>query len=215
MHHACPHHAHALTRYPAHGFLTWRCERCDGVWLPGAVVRKVVTAPRWPATAAMRATMLHCPDDGRALWAWQTRGIELDCCTHCHGVWLDQGELDAIVAQRQQGDAATDRAEWQEEVAEGVGDLVEAALERSGSRAGSADDIPATSLRAPAVGGKRVEVEYEAPPPLPSAANAHNVLEAELSAGAGDSGMLDQVGELAGDAVGSALEFIGEIFSAL
>lgn len=111
MHHACPHHADALVRNRVECVDSslverrhvdcWRCERCDGLWLPGAVVERVVGAsPRWPAAAQTRPTPLPCPDGHGALRAVDADGIELDLCPACHGVWLDRGELEDIVARR-------------------------------------------------------------------------------------------------------------------
>lgn len=111
MHHACPHHALALIRnrvecidssvFDRRHADSWRCERCDGLWLPGTVVRRVVgESPRWPAVAETAATSLLCPDGHGALRAVDADGIELDLCGQCHGVWLDRGELEEIVARR-------------------------------------------------------------------------------------------------------------------
>jgi len=39
---------------------------------------------------------LHCPKCGMDLIALDYRGIEVDKCSACEGVWLDAGELEAI-----------------------------------------------------------------------------------------------------------------------
>ena len=39
---------------------------------------------------------MHCPKCGMDLIALDYRGIEVDKCSACEGVWLDAGELEAI-----------------------------------------------------------------------------------------------------------------------
>ena len=41
----------------------------------------------------------RCPKCGAELLPVPYRGIELDKCSRCQGVWLDFGELDQIVAE--------------------------------------------------------------------------------------------------------------------
>jgi uncharacterized Zn finger protein (UPF0148 family) len=40
-----------------------------------------------------------CPKDGTALVARAEHGITVDGCPSCGGVWLDNGELEAILAR--------------------------------------------------------------------------------------------------------------------
>ena len=40
---------------------------------------------------------MMCPLCARALSPVERLGIELDYCTSCGGMWLDQGELNALV----------------------------------------------------------------------------------------------------------------------
>jgi len=40
---------------------------------------------------------MRCPKCGMQLVEIDYRGIKIDKCTGCDGVWLDQGELEAIV----------------------------------------------------------------------------------------------------------------------
>ena len=39
---------------------------------------------------------MHCPKCGMDLIAIDYRGVEVDKCSACDGVWLDAGELEAI-----------------------------------------------------------------------------------------------------------------------
>jgi len=41
----------------------------------------------------------RCPKCGAPLVAVPYRGIELDKCSRCQGVWLDFGELEQVAAE--------------------------------------------------------------------------------------------------------------------
>jgi hypothetical protein len=41
----------------------------------------------------------RCPKCGAPLVAVHYRGVELDKCSRCQGVWLDCGELEQVVAE--------------------------------------------------------------------------------------------------------------------
>jgi Zn-finger nucleic acid-binding protein len=41
----------------------------------------------------------RCPKCGAELILVPYRGLELDKCSHCQGVWLDFGQLDQIVTE--------------------------------------------------------------------------------------------------------------------
>lgn len=40
---------------------------------------------------------MNCPNDGAVLTMSERRGVEIDYCPECRGVWLDRGELDKIL----------------------------------------------------------------------------------------------------------------------
>lgn len=234
MHHTCPHHGEALARNRIDAIDTWRCERCEGVWLPGAVVAKVVGAsPRWPARSETQATELLCPDDGTHLRAVDADGIELDLCPHCHGVWLDRGEL-ADILRRARADARDDEiSEMVEELVDHAAEVVDDALSsprRMGVRKDVDGDAPmpskslpmsqygappsssgtAAALQPDPAKAAAFDVEYDprVSLPLPDDASA-------LEAAAVGTDLLDGATDLAGEAIGAVFEFIGGVFSAL
>jgi hypothetical protein len=45
------------------------------------------------AERAAREAEMRCPRDGTALGHRPYKGVSLDYCPTCHGVWLDAGEL--------------------------------------------------------------------------------------------------------------------------
>ena len=40
---------------------------------------------------------MKCPIDGSELQMTERRGIEIDYCPQCRGIWLDRGELDKMI----------------------------------------------------------------------------------------------------------------------
>jgi uncharacterized protein len=49
-------------------------------------------------SAAERQThLMKCPRCGAQLVETERRGIKIDQCPECHGVWVDQGEIDLII----------------------------------------------------------------------------------------------------------------------
>jgi hypothetical protein len=50
------------------------------------------------AQALRDAHFMHCPKCGHALQTIQLREVAVDRCFHCHGTWLDEGELEKLAA---------------------------------------------------------------------------------------------------------------------
>jgi len=49
---------------------------------------------------------MQCPIDQETLMMTERKGIEIDYCPKCRGVWLDRGELDKLISG-----GSTDREE--------------------------------------------------------------------------------------------------------
>jgi len=49
------------------------------------------------------AHWMHCPKCGQKLSLEKCGSVEIDVCPSCNGVWLDKGELVAIVESSDQG----------------------------------------------------------------------------------------------------------------
>jgi len=42
---------------------------------------------------------MKCPNDETTLLITERKGIEIDYCPTCRGVWLDKGELDKLIEE--------------------------------------------------------------------------------------------------------------------
>jgi len=64
--------------------------------------KKVIEAHESRSTEEQRilaVTRGRCPKCGAELVPVPYRGVELDKCSRCQGVWLDFGELDQVMAE--------------------------------------------------------------------------------------------------------------------
>jgi Zn-finger nucleic acid-binding protein len=52
---------------------------------------------------------MQCPVDGTVLQMMERRGVEIDYCPQCRGVWLDRGELDKIIAESSRHEPSRER----------------------------------------------------------------------------------------------------------
>jgi uncharacterized protein len=104
----CPACQHPLSAVRLAGIEVDGCDHCGGVWFDRGEIQQLGS---WPA--ALEAIGQHfsgrtvpqtpaercCPDCQRELEPFQfesLRGIELDRCPGCAGVWLDAGEAQEI-----------------------------------------------------------------------------------------------------------------------
>jgi hypothetical protein len=46
-------------------------------------------------------TQFHCPKCGASLVAIHYKGIAIDKCSRCQGIWLDSGELERMLPEVQ------------------------------------------------------------------------------------------------------------------
>ena len=98
-----------------------KCHKCDGLWLdPGElkrlrdakiegieeVIEKKYGDPEFEEGAP--EGYMRCPkcDDGRLIrfFYYYVNPIQVDRCDTCKGIWLDDGELDAIIGEKKSVD---------------------------------------------------------------------------------------------------------------
>ena len=62
-----------------------------------------VEAERASLEAEQQSHYMKCPKCGHDLTVEQYRGLEIDRCTNCDGVWFDAGEAEQLVGDGQEG----------------------------------------------------------------------------------------------------------------
>ena len=53
--------------------------------------------------AERKSHYMKCPKCGRNLSTEEFHHVQIDRCPGCHGIWLDAGEIDAVVAHDDPG----------------------------------------------------------------------------------------------------------------
>lgn len=94
---ACPRHSTALAETQVGKLRVWHCATCSGMWMPAGAFHGSVG--HVSIIGRGRPAGMSCPADGHALTAVKHRGIEVDVCGTCGGIWFDNGELQKILAQ--------------------------------------------------------------------------------------------------------------------
>lgn len=93
----CPRDGHRLTPFPFRDGIIASCERCHGMWVPGRLVpaatRSGTLHARMPSDHELAPATVPCPEDQALLREIAHKGVRIDYCPTCRGVWLDAGEL--------------------------------------------------------------------------------------------------------------------------
>ncbi len=103
----CPRDQTPLLAHVRDGVEADVCSQCHGVWFSRpaleACVRKTSASASLPTMPVHRSSSpilrrLPCPVcQPDRLVTHRHEGIEVDTCPRCHGVWLDQGEMEQIL----------------------------------------------------------------------------------------------------------------------
>ena len=65
------------------------------------LLRQQREAARKSAVELERKThYMKCPKCGYDLFSGDWDGIQIDQCTHCHGIWCDAGEVEEILKRK-------------------------------------------------------------------------------------------------------------------
>ena len=59
------------------------------------------TLQKSAADAERKSHYMKCPKCGYDLITGDWDGIQIDQCTHCHGIWFDDGEAEAVLKHPQ------------------------------------------------------------------------------------------------------------------
>lgn len=142
--HTCPHDAVPLIELRHKAVIIRRCPRCGGVWVPSETVVAVLGSIPKSVRRLTRATR-SCPDDYTPLSVLKHKGVAIDLCQSCGGVWLDRGELDQLLRKKSRSgylEATVDGAD----LISAIPDLLCGAGELAGEVAGAIVSAVAEAL---------------------------------------------------------------------
>jgi Zn-finger nucleic acid-binding protein len=112
----CPHGGHGLSIRDIEGHVGYFCSECRGAWLPRNYLQSIglerhFSVERFESLLAeqpLLPTELQCPKHCGDLKCCHIKGVDLDWCPVCRGVWFDRGEIAKLLAQysgrKQKGD---------------------------------------------------------------------------------------------------------------
>lgn len=96
----CPHHDKELESRHAGDHVADCCPVCNGLWLPATAVHAVLGRRlTLDIILKQRACFsgVYCPEDLTGLEELQVRGVTIDWCPRCSGLWFDKGELTRLL----------------------------------------------------------------------------------------------------------------------
>jgi len=88
------------------------CPSCSGVWLCFETVKGLYENTYIHAPSKFYhekepnfdydswGSKIKCPDDGTPLETYVFRGIKIDICPSCKGLWLDRGEMEKLYVSK-------------------------------------------------------------------------------------------------------------------
>ena len=101
----CPRDTAELAHEPFGIKAVLRCGKCTGVFVPARTVDELYGFARIsshrhakPAVGLTEAR-LGCPNDGRQMMELNYKGVNIDVCVSCHGIWLDGDEVGKILSK--------------------------------------------------------------------------------------------------------------------
>src|SRR5207302_2654224 len=65
--------------------------------------QQLASAQQAAAQAERRSHSMKCPKCGYDLITGEWHGVEIDQCTHCHGLWFDAGEAESLLDHEDRG----------------------------------------------------------------------------------------------------------------
>ena len=106
----CPRDGGAVVRPPGPLQRVERCLDCGGVFIGAGTLRGMIAGradelgpgrllSRLAEAGSQGNDAATCPADGKAMTRFGFRGVDIDVCGHCLGVWLDPGELEKLSGQ--------------------------------------------------------------------------------------------------------------------
>ena len=101
-----------LAEFKIEGVAVDRCSACGGTWFDAQELsqllaedaRQVAELRRGGNDARLDDKRGRCPRDSAELLRMYSaidRGVTLDACADCHGIWLDAGEFAKLFVARQ------------------------------------------------------------------------------------------------------------------
>jgi Zn-finger nucleic acid-binding protein len=104
----CPRCIEKMEETTSKGIITHTCFYCNGTWISGKSLKLILnnsqnTSLQNDLKSSFESLKLsnngrHCPEcNNQQLFQIDARGVELDLCPECIGVFFDEGELKQVL----------------------------------------------------------------------------------------------------------------------
>ena len=109
---ACPKDNTPLRKQKLGKFEGEVCPTCDGTWLRFDIVKGLYESTYIHAPSKFYHdekpdldyiswdSEFHCPSDEALFRTYKFRGVEIDICPLCKGLWLDTGEIERLYVKK-------------------------------------------------------------------------------------------------------------------
>ena len=96
-----------LNSIPIGTHVVHQCETCSGTFVPGDFFREIRAKAaleihnaksKGTKASAQQQSKVACPNDESPMMSLLFKGVEIDVCSKCFGVWLDRGEYEKLIA---------------------------------------------------------------------------------------------------------------------
>jgi Zn-finger nucleic acid-binding protein len=95
----CPRDRHELVKHPDKRQRVWRCNVCSGGFVRG-IIRKTVTNKGAAFPREEWDIPVRCPGHRGQMTAFRHKGVQLDYCGTCRGVWMDGCEIAKVLGPK-------------------------------------------------------------------------------------------------------------------
>lgn len=104
----CPNDQSAFVPHELDAASALRCPSCEGIFLPGDFFREIRARAALQThrqidllteNIKQQSRQLNCPNDASPMMSFMFKGVEVDVCSKCYGVWLDRGEMDMVTGK--------------------------------------------------------------------------------------------------------------------
>lgn len=96
---SCPRDAQTMASNEAPEAGYYSCYKCGGIWLPGNALRAHIIKEDLDSLSSSdtpTTPVLSCPGCRKPMKILNAIHCEIDLCLHCHGLWLDGGEVNKL-----------------------------------------------------------------------------------------------------------------------
>jgi len=118
----CPSCESSLIENEIQTYTVFSCDNCNGIWVPGSQIKRILREQSMPPSMNAIPVLSEGGDEYETkrlcskhrdikLKAHSVRGVEIDICNECNGVFFDKNEFEEVF-RSQEKSTSTKVAEY-------------------------------------------------------------------------------------------------------